>query len=1054
MSRATRSRFPYSFGDRFALRTPLLPLEAAFDTHGGDVAAQRAHLAAVIARPDVSEALFLASPGLHRQIDVWLADPHSERGSSIERTLVRYVSRMATRSTPFGLFAGMSVGRVARAGEAERLVVSSGHRRRTRVDNDVLFDLAARLARTEEARRTLLFHPSTSLVRVAGQLRYARASQGEKRAIAYHLVSVDDTPYLSSTLERARRGEHLEDLAAALVADDADLELDEAREYVTELADAQILVPALGVTVTGPDPIEGMIAQLTAAGLDEPARALDAVREDLAALDAAGVGAPTGRYGSAIARLTSLTGAQRPLDPDRLFQVDLVPATHAVLGADVVREVRRALQAMAPICGRSEDPALAEFRREFEERWEGREVPLAMVLDEEAGIGFGRSRTPGAEGAPLLAGLPFPTSRGDDRAAWGRREDWLLVRLQRAAAERATEWVLDDDDLARLRVPEGSEARLPDAMSTMIRVGRTGDGLQILMQGTGGPSGVRLLGRFCQVDPAMTELVREHVDAEAALRPDAVLAEIVHLPDGRIGNLLCRPILRSYEIPYLGIGGGPEDQRLPIDDLVVGIREGRVFLRSVRLGREVLPRLTSAHNYRTGLGVYRFLCALQEQGADGLGFSWGPLATADWLPRVRLGAVVLRRAEWALYAPEIAALAAAAREGRAVTAASVLRAHRRIPRYVVLADSDRELWADLEHELLVRAFVDEIRSRASVRLLEAFPAPDAAVVVGPEGKHFSEIVLTLLRTPDRGLAPRALPTRAYASTAVPRRFPPGSSWLYAKLYGGVSSADRTLREIVAPLCRHAMDGGIATRWFFLRFADPNPHLRLRLEGDQVALWTLVPALHHLAAPLMSDGALWRIALDTYDREVERYGGASGISLCEDVFWRDSEATLAILGSIEGDEGAETRWWMALRSVDELLDALGFAAEQRVRLYREGRDHLFAEHRLDAAFRKAVGARYKDHRPWLDELFREGGEHRERTRVAVEALGRRNRALVDVGARLRDLESSAELSTPLARVALSLTHMTCNRLFHASQRAQEMLIYEYLRRHHLHRATLG
>ena len=48
------------------------------------------------------------------------------------------------------------------------------------------------------------------------------------------------------------------------------------------------------------------------------------------------------------------------------------------------------------------------------------------------------------------------------------------------------------------------------------------------------------------------------------------------------------------------------------------------------LGRRVIPRLTSAHNYDAGsLGVYRFLCALQGQGvAAGLAWDWGPLGRA------------------------------------------------------------------------------------------------------------------------------------------------------------------------------------------------------------------------------------------------------------------------------------------------------------------------------------------------------------------------------------------------------------------------------------------
>jgi SAM-dependent methyltransferase len=140
-------------------------------------------------------------------------------------------------------------------------------------------------------------------------------------------------------------------------------------------------------------------------------------------------------------------------------------------------------------------------------------------------------------------------------------------------------------------------------------------------------------------DVVLAENVMEHVTD-----PDAVFAEVAHLPEGRIGNVLCRPVLRDYEIAYLGGSGAPPDRQLPAADLRVSVRDDRIVLRSVRLDREVIPRMTTAHNYTwRSLPVYRFLCLLQHQGvAAGLQWDWGPLAEAPFLPRVRCGRVVLR----------------------------------------------------------------------------------------------------------------------------------------------------------------------------------------------------------------------------------------------------------------------------------------------------------------------------------------------------------------------------------------------------------------------------
>src|SRR5262249_2843681 len=130
--------------------------------------------------------------------------------------------------------------------------------------------------------------------------------------------------------------------------------------------------------------------------------------------------------------------------------------------------------------------------------------------------------------------------------------------------------------------------------------------------------------------------------------------------------------------------------------------------------------------------------------------------------------------------------------------------------------------------------------------------------------------------------------------------------------------------------------------------------------------------------------------------------------------------------------------LALRAVDELLVALGFAAAARVELYTRARDGLFAEHGVDAAFRKALGQRYKDHRDRIGGWLGDGGLEVERLAPGIAALARRNHALAPIAARLRALDAAHALGPGLPDIALSLAHMTCNRVFHASQRAQELV----------------
>src|SRR5688572_5909602 len=95
----------------FVMRTPLLPFdewaawsrdlelpgaaagpaaEAAFDR---DVRRLRERLRGWVVRPEIREAIYLASPSLDDAIDAWLAGDAGEDHGPTERSVLRYLSR-------------------------------------------------------------------------------------------------------------------------------------------------------------------------------------------------------------------------------------------------------------------------------------------------------------------------------------------------------------------------------------------------------------------------------------------------------------------------------------------------------------------------------------------------------------------------------------------------------------------------------------------------------------------------------------------------------------------------------------------------------------------------------------------------------------------------------------------------------------------------------------------------------------------------------------------------------------------------------------------------
>jgi len=1009
--------------DFFVLRSPSLPLDSLDLRNPQEQSpeALRGILRELAGRGAVREALTLASPDLAARLDAWRSgalEPPAARG--VERALLKYLGRMSRRATPFGLFAGVSKGSW---GAASQLAVASWPecRKAMRLDWGVLETLVARLEQVPEVRSRMVYRPNSSLYGCGGWYRYLEHREQPGTGRTYHLEAVEATPHLDFALQEAREGVRLEDLAARL-ADHMGVPLAEARAFLEQLVQAQVLSGDLLPPLTSRDPLGHVVSTLRA----EPATACHA--EPLAAL---GLGlkrlqeAPAGSHpGGDPSLAAALLDLGVPAETRDVLQVDLFrPAPDLTLSPAVRRALEEGAETLRRLTPIPAEGALDRFRAAFTARYDSRWMPLLEVLDEERGIGFDGAPV---YDAPLLEGLSFQSPPAP--APLSRRDRYLLAQLPRWQGTQA--WELEEADLVALAHPDpqpfppsfAALATLAAASPAALDRGE----FQFWMEHHSGPTAARWLGRFASGDPELEGALQRHLRKEEGWRPEAVFAEVVHVPEGRMGNVLARPSLRDYEIPFLAPSGVAAGATILPSDLQVTVRGERVVLASTRLGREVVPRLSSAHNFARGPVVYRFLARLQDQDGRPGGWSWGALAEQPFLPRVTRGRHVLSKARWRVEAREVKEAAAGPGEG-AWGAFQALRERRGLPRFVVLTEADNSLLVDLDQALWVETLHHLVANRPGFILTECFPAPDEALVTAPEGRFTHELVIPF----EAAASPRpqaiALPS-GFVAPAV-RTYPPGSEWLYLKLYGGPASADRLLAEL-EPLLREIGAQQLWDRWHFIRYRDPDPHLRLRFHGVPSRLLAeLLPLLHTYLEERRAQGLLWTWQVDTFEPEWERYGGALGFSLAEAWFWADSQR---VLEHLVAGMTLEQRWRAGLQEVDAIWAALGLDRSARKALAQATREGLRKEFGDTGAESAQLGVRFRGLRRELEAGF-------PWSTGASEAGHLRG---LD---RIRAASAEGLLQESLTRIAGSLAHMHLNRLFRNHPREQEWVLMEFLTR---------
>src|SRR5690606_37661797 len=131
---------------------------------------------------------------------------------------------------------------------------------------------------------------------------------------------------------------------------------------------------------------------------------------------------------------------------------------------------------------------------------------------------------------------------------------------------------------------------------------------------------------------------------------DKITAEIVHLPEDRTGNILYRYNTRKYEIPYLGLSSKNPENQILIDDLLIYVENDEIKIRSKKLNKEIMPKLSNAHNFASPqlLQFFIFLCDLYMHKVI-LGMSLNVFTIIGFLrntPQIQYKNLILSEQQW------------------------------------------------------------------------------------------------------------------------------------------------------------------------------------------------------------------------------------------------------------------------------------------------------------------------------------------------------------------------------------------------------------------------
>lgn len=711
------SRFPYQFFNEYVVRTPLFSRENFQQAINKDEIAD-AELKEICINPIFQEAIYLASPNLYKELTKWINSEKrllTKEHQKLKQTILKYYSRISTRCTPFGLFSAVGLGKFNLDKGINNYQFSTDNLLRdTKLDMYFLVSLAQYFVQQREVRNKLLFYPNNSIYKVGSKIRYIEYQYTEgKREYIISLAPLSEE--LQQILNFSKEGKTIQQIAEILINEEITKE--EAVEFVEELINNQVLVSELEPNVSGNDFLDEIISVLNKIEAKYEAEILISIKNKLDELDHS-LSNPISKYAEIEESIKSF-GIE--YEPKYLLQTDLYHKTLFHLPFEWKNQLKKGISFLNKITLSQRESEFSKFKKAFSERFEEQELPLLYVLDNEIGIGYKQNVL--LKGIhPYLDDLIIPASQKN------QNKNIELSSVQQILNEKVQEALLDNQYSIELSDEDFKDFEekwddLPDTISIMAELISDNNQEKLFLNSSTGSSAANLLGRFCSEKSEIQNLTKIITHKEQELNPEEILAEIIHLPEARIGNVIRRPTLRQYEIPYLAQSLLPAENQIPVEDLYISLINDRIVLRSKKLNKEVKPYLTNAHNYYANtLPVYHFLSDLYSQNIrPGLYFSWGGLEHMyTFLPRVEYDNIILSKARWKVTEKDISSLELLSSDKEDfLLELGNWRDRRKIPAWVQWVKFDNTLTMNLENYDMAGLFIQAVRNEKSI-IIEEF----------------------------------------------------------------------------------------------------------------------------------------------------------------------------------------------------------------------------------------------------------------------------------------------------------------------------------------------
>jgi len=1004
--------------DKFLLRTPLFPFQFAeniFNNNLKELVNDRAFMF----------GLYLSSKDLYEEFRKQAAA--GEISTKMAHTLQKYWLRASTRSTPYASFAGCTIGETGTDTNIE-LHHYNEHKDCLRLDMNLVYKILSIIHNDVVIKDELLYFTNNSLYALGGKYRYVRYNiKNNERA--YFLTELEVADHINDIILRCAGGTNIYELISVL--NEYGVSDEDAKEFLYEMIAKQVIISELEPNVSGEDPFVNISEKLIK--YTGAAKYVNLINYISAQLN-------TQHYN--IEELKALIDYLQSNGIDSLsvttpFQCDLNIKTinNRISKKTIECILTQVSEVLSVTYKQNENERLEEFKKKFITRYEGQEVSLFEAMDVEFGIGYGSYSS---NLNPFISDVNFSGAEDANTAH--------NVFQQKANETSTINFEPIHFKRSDLNIKPKQAIKLPNFNlqqnlylwgSLYGKDGKSIDegNFQFFASALTGPSFANIIARFGNINADMQKWVKSLTASEAeSLPPDTVYAELIHLPQERIGNISFRPVLRAFEIPYLGNSGADKSCQIPVSDITIKIEAGDIILRSKKLNKRIIPRITNAHNFfHKALPLYNFIGDLQNQKSF-MSTMWDGIVTSNsfFTPRVTYENIILKKAKWQINKDDLKGISKNENEMRDFFLN--LRKEKKLPQRVLLQQSDNELLIDFSYIDSILILLSYIEKQDKVQLVELLSDSENSFIKSEAGNYVNEVVI-----PVKIIKEPAHPSTSVSlvSTNIKRVFMPGDEWLYLKVYCSINTAEEIVMTVLQKTVSKLLNKGLISQFFFIRYADPDFHLRIRFKlGDKSSFTQVNDIFKKALNQFLQYGSVTKIQIDTYVRELERYGSKT-MGESESIFHNDSIAVIDSLAEMHASGEERLKWVLALLGTDAYLNDFDYGIDKKIEFAAAQQKLFYNEFGGGLPLQRSLNEKFRNLKNEIFEVF-ESPDKFKNYRSIYASRSEKNK---DEISRIKKINKNQPGATDY--LLPSYIHMFIDRLFASENRKHELTIYHLL-----------